>query len=240
MPKHEVPQALIDYVAKTGFITKELWRKYFFAGGSDRWFYQSWTNLHENQYLKPHPEPALKDVSVLNLKNPGMKNLLDGKPVKHVYAGYINHDSHLYDGLLELEKQKAIEHWETEAQLKSRMGEYFYSNGFTGETVKFPDALAYISEIKWPWAVEMEMSVKNKRRYERTLDAYNMRKDISGVLFIFRDKAVMEGLQRAHQATYYNGPKIIFMELEKWKRDPVSFVTYVKNELCTPTSPTAS
>ncbi len=125
MPKHEVPQKLIDYVAKTGFITKDLWRKHFFTGGSDRWFYQSWVNLHENGYLKPHPEPALKDVSVLNLKSPDMKIWLSGKPVKHVYAGYINHDSHLYDGLLELEKLNAISAWETEAQLKSRLGEHF-------------------------------------------------------------------------------------------------------------------
>ncbi len=91
-----------------------------------------------------------------------------------------------------------------------------------------------------PWAVEMELSVKNKRRYERTLDAYNSRKDIGGVLFIFKDKAVIAVLHRAQVATVYRGPKLLFMDLQTWKEQPMAFVEYIKNELCSSTSPSAS
>lgn len=239
MPKHEVPIKLIDFVAKTGFITKDLWRKYFFTGGNDRWMHQSWTNLHENEYLKPHPEPALKDVSVLNLKSRNLKFLLEGKPVKHVYANHINHDVHLYDGLLTMERDKFVSSWETEAQIKSRLGQVFYHNGYSGVTVKFPDAIIDLPNGKLPWAVEMEMTLKNKRRYERTMDAYNSRRDLAGVLFICRQKSMMDALSRAKRAVYYTGSEILFMDLDIWQERPETCVKYMVKELCTPPATSA-
>lgn len=237
MPKHEVPFKLIDFVAKTGFITKDLWRKYFFTGGNERWMHQSWTNLHEHEYLKPHPEPALKDVSVLDLKSPKNKFLWEGKPVKHVYASHINHDVHLYEGLLKLERSNSIDDWETEAQMKSRLGEHFYRNGFSGETVKFPDVLVYLPEMELPWAIEMEMTRKNNKRYERTMNAYSMRKDIGGVAFICRTSSIEKALFDAKSKTPFGDTKFDRMSLDLWDAKPEALTNHLKKYLCTdPTS----
>lgn len=141
MSKNQVLLELINFIAKSGFITRDSWRKHFYTGGNDRWMYQSWKNLHLNGYSIPHPNANLKDVSVLNIKNRDLKPFLEGKPVKHVYADYIPHDTNLYEGLLDLEKKKLVEHWETEGQIKSRLGQKFGRYRFNNEKVKFPYAL---------------------------------------------------------------------------------------------------
>jgi hypothetical protein len=56
---------------------------------------------------------------------------------------------------LKLENAQAIDCWETESQIKRRPGVHFYLNGFSGESVKYPDALVYIPLVGLPWALEM-------------------------------------------------------------------------------------
>ena len=181
MPKQNVPLELINFVAKTGFITKELWRKYFFKNKDGRWMYQSWKNLELRGYFIPHPYPIINDVLVLNTKNPKLKALIYGKPVKHVFPTYIMHDSELYNGLLDVEEKKLIQNWETEPQMKSRLGIEFGYRGYEDQKVKFPDALVENSviDIKKSWE---DLNIDSIGKIRSTIGAMSSDPEIQSYL----------------------------------------------------------
>ena len=239
MPKQNVPLELINFVAKTGFITKELWRKYFFKNKDGRWMYQSWKNLELRGYFIPHPYPIISDVLVLNTKNPKLKALIYGKPVKHVFPTYIMHDSELYSGLLDLEEKKLIENWETEPQMKSRLGIEFGYRGYEDQKVKFPDALVDVLGIDLPWAFEMELTIKSKQRYEKAMNAYSARNDLAGVFIIYKHQSIFESISRAMKSTYYNGPKVKCVTLESWRKNPKGCIDFLCESLSSSTATSA-
>ncbi|MBX3018540.1 MAG: hypothetical protein KF767_11665 [Bdellovibrionaceae bacterium] len=234
MPKHERPTELLNFVAKTGFITRDLWLEFFFKGGSERWAYQSWRNLHDAGYLTPHPTGCLKDVSILDLKRCPRGEWFYGKPVKPTFIDFIEHDLHLYRGILHLERCGLVRFWETEGKIKSRLGQEFGYNPHEYKNAKYPDVLVDLPNADRPWAVEMELSRKSTERYCRAMNAYASMKDVGGVVFVHKKDVIKNAILRAIKTTYFplDETPVAFISLENWQTTPSQSFRNVVGPLC--------
>lgn len=234
MPKHERPTELLNFVAKTGFITRDLWLEFFFKGGNERWAYQSWRNLHAAGYLAPHPTACLKDVSILDLNNCPRGEWFYGKPVRPTFIDFIEHDIQLYRGILRLERDGLVSFWETEGKIKSRLGQEFGYKPHEAKNMKYPDALADLPNVDRPWAIEMELSRKSTTRYCRAMNAYAGTKDIGGVVFVHKNNVIRNAIQRAIKETYFPLDEIpvAFIPLENWQKTPSRSFREVVERLC--------
>lgn len=85
----------------------------------------------------------------------------------------------------------------------------------------------------------MEMTLKNKERYERTMNAYSCMNNIAGVLFIIRKESIYHAICRAMKAIYYIGPKVHVFTLGTWQSNPEEALEHIKESLCKPSATSA-
>ena len=158
-----IPNKEIELAARTGFLSKSLWLKYF-ATGTVAWRNRVWKNFVYRGYFEPHPSRRANDVVVLNAKNLYVKkyaaSLVQPPPVS-----VLDHDEIVVETYLRFEKLKSLAYSKFEAEIKK---EYFSDkkNILLHQSVKFPDLLI---SLKGPVerkriAIEVELSRKEPKR----------------------------------------------------------------------------
>jgi len=114
--RHESPDCLIRFVAKTGFITKTLWKDFFFKGGTVQWQNISWNNLIKRKYFKRHASSRYQDILILRKDSVLLRDRLLSVPVSVPHTSQVAHDENLLRGLLQLLKGRPNLNWQTQKQ----------------------------------------------------------------------------------------------------------------------------
>lgn len=233
MAKGEILKRPLEVIAKSGFLTKELWREFMFRGNTQRGANWSWAKLRESGYFKPHPNPRIKDVLVLNRLNRGVMARLGGEAASPPHEGLFLHDEILLHGILKTESHGFLDHWFLEAELKV-LGSDTFRITSAGNHIKFPDAiLAFNTSVESIHvAIELELTMKDQKRYGQIMSSYSHMKGVHLVLFITKNRAVEEAINRAMREAYYpaHGVPVGFMSLTEWNEDPLLGVVRTQHE----------
>lgn len=215
------PKDLVMYVSKTGFISKDTWKEFFFPGGSIRWKNAFWVSLVERGYFLRHPNRRLQDIYLLNRSNREVIEFMQGRCVRPPFLSQMNHDEILFRGILSLSKSGLVANWITEPELKS-----FEQNSFKiesqGQGIKYPDAiLKFRGDTKdLKVALEMEITQKERKRYIQITSAYSSMRSLDCVIFIVGTKAIREVIERCLKDVYFPADRITvgFIEVSDWQR----------------------
>jgi len=206
--KRWVPQAEIQFAARFGFLTKDLWINFFEIGGRTSKFVR-WKRLLDRGFFKKHPASRSDDVLVLNPTN--VWRFCSSEPVLPPPIAQIRHDEIAAHGALQLEASKLFSEIQPESQLK-RIG--FEWNRARD---KYPDLAIRIGEEMV--AIEMELTQKSAYRYRAIAESYLRRGDYKTAIFVVPNKAIMQAVVRAFSETKC---ELGFMKLEDWMKDPLS------------------
>lgn len=214
----------IRLAAKSGFLTKRIWRDFFGAGGT-RWQNLVWQGFLEKELFRKHPSKYATDVLILNSKNNFVHSLVGEELSSPPYISQMDHDETMMRGLLGLHRGNLIDGFRFEQELKRESGVRYVGGGYTG-AVKFPDAvirLARPDKCK-VLALELELSRKTPKRYRQTMDALVALKGIDRVVFVTRTEVITAAIQRAMRDNYYPywERPIGFARLTDWKENPVA------------------
>lgn len=212
------PLEEVRFAAKSGFLTKALWQR-FFAGKLERsWASRRWNRLLNKSYFLKHPSSICVQVIVPNPGSRFVQSVYPGKLPRPPYVAHVGHDEVLYEGLLELLRLNVIRDFVTEAELKGAE-----TNGFLHgtEQPKLPDVIATTVSDR-ALAIEIELNQKSRKRYRELFSAYRLRKDVNAILFVISNRAVMTPILAAADEVMF--PKrempIGFMSIEGWRTNP--------------------
>jgi hypothetical protein len=227
MANEKIPHEVLRFVGKTGFITFELWQKYFFAAKSRSALFHNWKSLVQRKYLTTYNNARIKNTLVLLRENKNVQLYFDKKPAYVPHPVQLLHDEILLDGIMSLEQSKKIGHWQTEAELKMlRPNDYRVET--QGQLIKYPDAILHI-EIGnrcFAIAVEYERTQKCSKRYGQVLNSYAGMKKIDAVIWIVKTSAIKNMITEQISRVYYplNDRPLAFLMEETWKSEPEKLI----------------
>jgi len=235
--EHIPPFRAMFFAAKIGFITREIWREYFFENANARVERRSWKQLIDRGYFMPHPNMRLKGVLILNRKKPLVLRTLQSiglnKIVSAPYEKMVLHDELLGRGILEAEKSKLLLHWTTEAELKSENLRQFRI-GVEGKKSKYPDAiLKYNLHGEYVLsAIEIERTMKDQSRYKTIMSNYSHIKGVALLLFVTPNEAIRDAIRQAATKSFFapQGMRVGFMDLTDWQKKPMGAAIDFKSE----------
>jgi hypothetical protein len=224
-----VPAAEIRFAAKAGFLSRAIWEE-FFANGLACWQRRRWKQLQERGYFIRYPYPLRRSYLVLNRKNPVVKSLVGEAISTHPFVAQVEHDDSVAKILLTLARDPKVLGFRLEPEMKrEEWDQKQFRRG--NQQTKYPDAVIEISTPSGveKFALEIETSRKDMKRYCQILSSYSARKDIARVLFLSRSKLVFESLKAAMRETYYPDDErpIGFCDLDAWIRNPFKAAIYV-------------
>lgn len=181
-----IPREEIAFAAKYGFLTRDLWLRFFETGGRTSQ-YVRWNRLTEREFFKAYPAARSDEVLVLNRAN-AWKFCL-GDPVNPPPLAQLRHDELAASGAVRLERGRLVSGIQSEAELKRT--EFDWHNAL----LKFPDLLVQVADQKI--AIELELTQKSRDRYRKLVDCYLRRQDLRYIIFVVPNKAIMNALVRA-------------------------------------------
>ena len=203
-----VPKDEIAFAAKFGFLTRDLWLRFFETGGRTSQ-YVRWNRLTERQFFNAHPAARSGEVLVLNRANSW--KFCFGDPVNPPPLAQLRHDELAASGALRLERGGLVSGVHSEAELKRT--EFDWHNSL----LKFPDLLVQVADHKI--AIELELTQKSRDRYRKLGESFLRRSDLRYIIVVVPNKAIMNAIVRAFGDVE---TEIGFMKLECWQKDPCS------------------
>lgn len=212
----------IRLAAKSGFLSKRIWREFFGAGGT-RWQNLVWKSFLEKELFRKHPSKYATDVLIPNSRNKLVQSLVGEEISSPPYISQMDHDETVMRGLLDLHGRILIDGFRFEQELKRESGVCYVGGGYSG-AAKFPDAvvrLARPGKLK-VLALELELSRKTPKRYRQAMDALVALKGVDRVVFVTRSEVITAAIQRAMRDNYYPywERPIGFAKLADWKENP--------------------
>lgn len=179
-----------------------------------------WALLSERDFFKPHRSSRAENVVVLNPKNAHVQRLVGNEISASPFVAQLDHDELVAKSLMQLGKTKAISNYRTESELR-RLFPLVRNRYKPEEREKYPDAIVQVTRGP-KVALELELTLKARRRYRQILRTYRNRKDVSRIIFIVRSAVVFESITQAIKDTYYPllERPIGFTWLEDWSQNP--------------------
>lgn len=138
------------------------------------------------------------------------------------FVAQLDHDELMARSLLRLSRAKVIAAYRTEGELK-RLFPLARNRYSPDQKEKYPDAIIEtVSGLSV--ALELELTLKTRRRYRQALRTYRARSDVSRIVFIVRSAAAFDSITQAMKDTYYPVLErpIGFTWADDWTRDPLS------------------
>jgi hypothetical protein len=219
-PKY-IPTKEIQFMAKSGFITWELWNE-FFAYGCQAWRYRLWNQFIAEKIFFERRSENTFDVWVLNRKHQLVKNTVGSVVASPPFTGQLRHDQLVAKFILETMRQGLGIAYRLEPELK-KMAPKIVRHYDSSNREKYPDGLIQLKDTeKTRVALELELTRKDPKRYRQILDAYSSYKKAELVVFIVQDERFITTIKQAMRDSYY--PKyerpIGFSRLEDWQKNP--------------------
>jgi hypothetical protein len=220
------PHKVLTFVAKTGFISKAIFIK-FFATGSERTRRRQWLNLKRHGWLVPHESLLCPEVLILSKKSRGLSHAGAWAEVWAPYIGMIHHDETLFCMVLDLQRAGLIREWTSEAEMKKvALGDLRLSG--TRINTKYPDALLTLDVPGKPIkvALELELSRKSKRRYEDMAYAYRELAEVRAVFFVCRNPGLVTTIRDAFSRAHFPAHErpVGFALVDEWRTSPANAV----------------
>lgn len=233
MATHYAPNEVLQFVGKTGFITFELWQKYFFTANSRRSMFHNWQELIRRKYLIAHNNDKIQNTLVLNRNIRSNYRFFETRPAFMPNPNQLQHDEILLDGIMNLDQAKKIGQWQTEAELKMLRPSDFRVET-QGQLIKYPDAIVHLKNGNRfdAIAIEYERTQKNRKRYGQILSAYAGMKKIDAIIWIVQNPAIKNIIIEQVKQVYFplsERPFAFLME-ETWKSNPEKLVM-LSNEI---------
>ncbi|MGE3974762.1 MAG: hypothetical protein AB7F59_09585 [Bdellovibrionales bacterium] len=219
------PEKAVSITAKTGFLTKEFWEEFIFQGGSKRWKNVSWKALQDRGYFMPYPNSRVKNVLVLNRYNKNVISAVQSVAAKAPSISQFTHDEVLLRGIMTAERAGSLTKWMTEAELKMH-GKTTFLIQSQGDYIKYPDAVVACKDTSKEYlaAIELEMTLKSRKRYVQILSAYAAMKHIRSIIFICKDLAIERAIKEMMDHVYFPTKQIsvTFVTLNQWRQQSVN------------------
>lgn len=226
MPRPKVvPIEAINLTARSGFITKALFKEFILENRPKSSVNRCWSELIKSGFFKRHSDQRMADVYFLNKQKKELQDLLNYQPVSPPYTGVIRHDEIALRGILLLEDRGLLETWVVESEFKkNRLGTIQLEAN--QQNSKYPDAILNFKELNSPIrvAIEIELTQKEKRRYERILNAYSFAQNLDLVVFVCATKQIENAISAAATKYFFPsaGADIGFMSKLDWLADPIT------------------
>jgi hypothetical protein len=224
----------IQFAAKSGFLTKDLWNE-FFARGSLSWRYKVWNSFTEQKIFFPHYAKFASSTLILNRKHRLVQNIVGEELVSAPFVSQLDHDEQLARIVLGILKDGVATNYRLEPELK-RLATGFSRHYESSQKDKYPDALLQLAnEKKTRVAIELELTKKDPKRYRQIMDAYSSYKRADTVVFIVRTDRISQAIKQAMRDSYYPDWErpIGFGRLDDWRQTPalaqISFKDEVKS-----------
>lgn len=195
-----LPQKELEFMAKFGFLTRGFWEKHFSKRSRTR-NYRVWKRLIEEKYFEPNKSKLFQDVVYLG--SFGRKVLWDqGRDfVTPSNPFHTEHDEIVAEIALGLIESKLIDKFETESEIKKRL--MSWSKSREGRGTKFPDLLLYCPQFDKPIALELEVSMKSSRRYQKAMESYRRMQNAELILFVSQHQKIFSRLSHAMKKVYF-------------------------------------
>jgi hypothetical protein len=227
MACHKPPVELMRFMAKTGFITHRLWREHFFPSHSASWARRMKRDLIRRGYLKDHPSKYHRHVLLLNEKSDALRTIAPN-PVAPPPMAQLEHDEILMEAVLKLQKSELMDYWQTEAELK-KLGVSDYRIETQGQLIKYPDLLIFTRPPlpECIVAVELERTLKARRRYIQVHGAYAAMKRINVLLYVVENPSIERTIRETMTETYFPTSRlpVVFVSEDEWIQDPSAILT---------------
>ncbi|MBX2995378.1 MAG: hypothetical protein KF681_11155 [Bdellovibrionaceae bacterium] len=229
MSEKHIPLKEIIFAAKTGFLSKDLWQKFFTTRSYSR-NSRVWHRLKEDGFFRPHESKMLPNVLIL-----GNRSLVELErrgimAVTKPHLGQFDHDEKAANIILSLEQEKVLDGFTTEAELK-RKNWLWMKTTRDGKDTKFPDLTLQLSgSVRYRnVALEIEQSKKGFDRYKKMMNSYANIKGIDVVVFISNQEYIFNSISRAMKEISYPSWErpVGFGEMDKWLNNPLTAPIYL-------------
>lgn len=233
MSAKHIPLKEVHFAAKTGFLSKALWQKFFTTRSSSR-NSRVWHQFVKDEYFRPHDSKMLPDVLVLGgraLKELEQRGIV---AVTKPHLGQFDHDEKTANIVLSLEREKILDGYTTEAELKKKFW-LWVKTTHEGKDSKFPDLTLELSRpAKFrKVAIEIEQSKKSFERYKKVMNSYANSKDIEVIIFISNQQSIFNCLARAMKEVNYPSWErpVGFGEMDSWLKNPLTAPIYLSRSV---------
>jgi len=220
----DFPKEALRITARSGFITRKIFTTFLTSNRPVRSQLRAWSRLLESGYFVKHPDPRFHDVFLIDKKKCLALSDIIGSIVRPPYTGVIRHDEIVLSGVLNIENHGFLESWGLEQEFKSQ-GSGAVLLDSQGQVSKYPDAILNFKAPAAPIqvAVEIELSLKDKRRYQRIFNAYSFAKGLSLILFVCGEPAIEKVVKTCAQEYFLppHGLELGFMEKADWLTNPI-------------------
>lgn len=220
-------------LSRAGFLSKGLWQEFFYRGKSKGGMHHGWAKLLKEPYFALHPNPYLKNIAVLNRSSRELHAITGGRFASAPPEGVFCHDEVCLRGVLQIESHGFLKEWQLEAGLKSSLAKSYRIES-AGALVKYPDALLEFVGLTAPLrvAIEIELTQKDRKRYDQIINCYSFMKGIALVLFVTAEPAIALALKRSAKESFYptHGLQMGFMAVADWKKNPLLAELEVKGQ----------
>lgn len=229
MSAKHVPMKEISFAAKTGFLSKALWHRFFTTRSYSR-NSRIWQRFVQDEYFRPHESKMLPDVLVLGNRSLGELERRGIVAVTKPHLGQFDHDEKAASIILTLEREKVLDGFTTEGELK-RKNWLWMKTTQEGRDAKFPDLILELSgNAKYRTvALEIEQSKKAFDRYKKVMNSYANIKGIDAVVFIANQQYIFNSISRAMKEVSYPSWErpVGFGEMEAWIKNPLTAPIYL-------------
>lgn len=234
--RREVPHKAIQLTAKAGFITRNIFSTFLHPNRPARSQLRSWSKLLDTGYFVRHADPRMNDVFILNKHKRHIAQEVDGIVVRPPYTGVIRHDETALKGILIIEDHGFLDSWRVESEFKI-LGKDTIKLETNGATTKFPDAIldfkAPVQKIRV--AIEIELTLKDRRRYQRIMNSYSFAEGLDLILFVCASDTIESAISETANSHFLppKGLEIGFMNKTEWLEDPILGAVRLQNRTCT-------
>jgi len=229
-----IPKDAINLAARAGFLSKSLFKEFLMKNRPTSSLNRSWRKLIDSGYFITHSDPRMGDIYLLNKRKRETSALSSHTIVSPPYSSLIRHDEIALRGILLIEDHGFLDTWKVESEFKKLKEGAVRLEG-NENRAKYPDAiLNFKSQIKpIRVAVEIELSLKDKRRYQRILNAYSFAEDLDLVLFVCANDRIEKTIAESSSKYFYPsaGSEISFMRQSEWSSDPILADVRIKNSV---------
>lgn len=203
------------FAARTGFLSKLIWDKWFAEKIKRSWKHKKWKLLVERGYFVPHPSSYAHEVIVLNSDNDEVRHLVGDQLIQPPSVAVLSHDNEAAEIYLKLKTSKAITWGKFEAELK-REDLRDKRNFDPTDATKFPDLLVSLTDTAKgkTVAIELELSRKEPKRYRQMMNSYMSFRQASAIVVVTDLQVVRNGIKTAVRDTYF----------PEWEK-PIGFVS---------------
>lgn len=144
----------------------------------------------------------------------------------------IDHD-HKLSSLRQLFlKLKLFESWIPEHEIRSRIYKKYSYKGGINKLI--PDGLMTIKKNGnlETWAIEMELSLKNKNRYEKIFKEYGKKENLKGVWYFVQGESLFKSLKENIKRSSFllNGKEVVISFIDEVLINPFKAKAYYSND----------